>query len=125
MMFSYKPILVLTDDVFMHAIEETFSQEKWKIQFSADSLLSLEKARQGVYSLIVADADVSRCNGFIFCRLLKGDSRVTALSLPVFLVISDSNDTPLAKNMLADHVFLKPHLDGLANQIHLALDALS
>ena len=105
-----KRVLLLDDDrVFRTALRAYFAAQGWETREAADGEEGLLTAREFKPDLIVCDLLMPRCNGFQFCRTIRGETQSFPNTFVAIITSSDyASDRDNALKAGADAVFVKP-----------------
>lgn len=81
-------ILVVERDPNVQELEEFFlARAGYSVEFVADGLAALERARQTVPDILITEILVPKLDGLALCRKLKSDAATRHIAVLVFSVL--------------------------------------
>ena len=116
-MSERKILLIENDEGISGSLRDACNQSGIHVDIVADAHDGLELARQKQHDVVVIDAELPKCNGFILCRLLKYDDRFR--TIPVVVIGSTGDDIETGRQAGANEVVMKPvSPDDFFSKIH-------
>ena len=102
-----KKILIIEDDpAILNGLEETFKEEHFDVSTVMSGQMGYEKAREGVYDIIILDLMLPEKNGIDICK----DLRKEGVSTPILMLTAKKEeiDKVIGLEIGADDYVTKP-----------------
>ena len=102
-----KKILIIEDDpAILTGLEETFREEHFEVSTVMSGQMGYEKAREGVYDIIILDLMLPEKNGIDICK----DLRKEGVSTPILMLTAKKEeiDKVIGLEIGADDYVTKP-----------------
>ncbi len=101
-------LLVDDEEDLVLALKARFSAAGYEVEVAEDGLEALQKARTLDPDIIVLDVMLPKMDGFKVCRLLKFDSRYSAIPILMLSARGQELDQETGKSAGADEYMVKP-----------------
>lgn len=121
-----QPQILIVDDSYTirHLLSLTLTRARYRVVQAKDGQDALEKLQSGLScSLIIADIEMPRMDGFELLQALKSDSRFASIPVAMLTSRSGTKHRQMATQLGATTYFTKPYsepqlLDAIAQLLH-------